>query len=73
MKTMAVASTTLAKVAYHPDRQLLQLEFRDRAVYQYFEVPAEVHQALLRASSKGRYFNLSIRGRYTCARIGSLS
>ena len=64
MNSTAVESTTLATVAYDATRELLQLEFRSRAVYQYFGVPAAVHQALLRAPSKGSYFNRFIRGSF---------
>jgi len=69
MKTTVLASTTLAAVAYDADRQLLQIEFRDRAVYQYFDVPKDVQEALLRAPSKGGYFNLAIRGRFIYRRL----
>jgi hypothetical protein len=61
---VAIESTTLASVAYDETRRLLQLEFCSQAVYVYFGVPASVHQALLSASSKGRYFNQTIRGRF---------
>jgi len=61
MRDAAVESTTLAKVSYDDARGLLQLEFCSRAVYQYFSVSAAVHQSLLDASSKGRYFNQAIR------------
>jgi len=61
MRVTTVESSTLATVAYDQDRGLLQLEFRSRAVYQYFEVPAAVHEGLLDAASKGRYFNRFIR------------
>lgn len=64
MNIAAVESTTLVTVAYHDGRKLLQLEFRSRAIYQYFGVPASVHEALLQAPSKGRYFNQAIRGRF---------
>jgi KTSC domain len=64
MNVTAVESTTLAMVAYDDARELLQLEFRSLAIYQYFGVPAAVHTALLRASSKGSYFNRVIRGRF---------
>ena len=57
-------STTLATIAYDGAGQLLQLEFRSGAVYQYFGVPATVHQELWRANSKGRHFNRAIRGSY---------
>ena len=50
-------------------RYLLQLEFRSRAVYRYFGVPAAVHEALLAAPSKGTYFNRAIRGRYAYVRV----
>jgi hypothetical protein len=62
MNVTAVESTTLATVAYDDARELLQLEFRSRAIYQYFGVPATVHADLLRAPSKGSYFNRVIRG-----------
>ena len=64
MHVATVESTTLATVAYDEDHQLLQLEFCSRAIYLYFDVPPTVHQALLEAPSKGRYFNRSIRGRF---------
>jgi hypothetical protein len=64
MRVATVESTTLATVAYDETRKLLQLEFCSRAIYLYFGVPAAVHQALLGAPSKGRYFNQTIRGRF---------
>jgi hypothetical protein len=64
MNITAVESTTLATVGYDDARELLQLEFRSRALYRYFDVPAAVHEALLRALSKGSYFNRAIRGRF---------
>lgn len=30
-------------------------------VYQYFDVPAEVHRGLMAAESHGRYFNQHVR------------
>lgn len=62
MHVTTVASSTLATIAYDASRQLLHLQFRDRTVYQYFGVPAEVYQALLRSPSKGQFFNRAIRG-----------
>jgi lysyl-tRNA synthetase, class II len=64
MRVTAVESTTLVTVSYDDSQELLQLEFCSRAVYQYFSVPWAVHQSLLDASSKGRYFNEAIRGHF---------
>ncbi|HTS28824.1 MAG TPA: KTSC domain-containing protein [Bryobacteraceae bacterium] len=69
MRVAAVESTTLVTVSYNQARELLQLEFCSRAIYQYFHVPAAVHQSLLDASSKGRYFNQAIRGCFPYRRI----
>jgi len=69
MNIIVVESSTLANIAYDRTRELLQLEFNSRALYQYFSVPAAVYEGLLRASSKGNYFNQAIRGKFPYRRI----
>jgi hypothetical protein len=69
MRIATVESATLARVGYDEAQELLQLEFGSRAVYLYFGVPAAVHEALLGAPSKGRYFNGTIRGRFPYRQI----
>ncbi len=64
MNITAVESTTLATVGYDDSLRMLQLEFRNRAIYQYFGVLAPVHEGLLDAPSKGKYFNRVIRGHF---------
>jgi hypothetical protein len=63
------AISTTAKSSEERSRQLLQLGFRNRAIYQYFGVPALVHEALLGAPSKGSYFNQTIRGYFPYSRV----
>jgi hypothetical protein len=69
MNVIAVESSTLAAIAYDNGREMLQLEFRSGRKYQYFGVPAAVCECLLRASSKGKYFNEVIRGHFPFAPI----
>jgi hypothetical protein len=69
MNVTAVESTTLETVAYDEARELLRLEFRSQATYQYLGVPARVHRALLSAPSKGSFFNQAIRGRFPYQRV----
>jgi len=69
MNVTAVESTTLAAIGYDENRALLRLEFRSRAVYDYFGVPAAVHEALLRAPSIGVCFNDVIRGCFAYCRV----
>ena len=71
MNVTAVESSTLATIAYDRTRELLQLEFNSHALYLYFGVPATVHEALLRAPSKGSYFNHAIRGKFPYRRLSN--
>lgn len=64
MHVTTVESTALATVAYDEARELLQVEFFSGSVYRYFGVPAAVYRALLDATSKGNYFNQTIRERF---------
>jgi hypothetical protein len=68
MKLTVVESTSLATIAYDANRELLQIEFRDRTIYRYRH-PADVHAALLCAPSKGSYFNRVIRGQFVFSRL----
>jgi len=71
MNITTVESTTLAALAYDDAHEILQLEFRSRAIYRYLGVPAPVYEALLAAPSKGKYFNRAIRGHYPYSRDSS--
>jgi hypothetical protein len=72
MNITAVESTTLATVAYDEAREVLRLEFRSRAIYEYFGVPAAVHEGLLGAPFRGSFFNQAIRGRFPYGRVTNL-
>ena len=69
MKTTSVQSATLVAIGYDDVRGILQVEFRSSAVYRYFGVPGPVYEALWAAPSRGRYFNMAIRGRFRHLRI----
>jgi hypothetical protein len=71
MDETKVESTTLRALAYDACRGILQLEFRTRAIYHYYGVPATVYEALLGAASKGSYFNRVIRERFAYALCAS--
>ncbi|MGH8648570.1 MAG: KTSC domain-containing protein [Burkholderiales bacterium] len=67
MNTVAVDSSALAQVAYDKQHAILRVEFPDGAIYQYLGVPPGIYQDLLRADSKGAYFNHYIRSRFPYA------
>ena len=49
---------------YNGAKEVLEVEFQSGAIYQYLEVPPTIHDQLLKAESKGRYFNSEIRDTY---------
>ncbi len=65
-----VQSSDLRSVGYDPVNSVLEIEFNSGGVYQYFNVPASVYQALMSASSHGTYFHANIKDRYRYSRIG---
>jgi KTSC domain-containing protein len=66
MPLTLVHSTAFHAVAYNVAARILYVHFHDGRTYQYFGVPAAVHAALLRAPSKGAFFNHAIRERFPC-------
>jgi hypothetical protein len=55
-------STTLAAAAYDGRHERLELDFRDGTRYAYSGVTPNLYRDLLRANSKGSFFNRHIRG-----------
>ena len=70
MRRRSVASTNLAAVGYDAKTRTLEIEFVSGRVYQYHDVPANMHDQLMQAPSKGQFFNTHIRNSYPYSRIG---
>jgi hypothetical protein len=64
-----VRSSALATVGYSKRLHILEVEFLNGAVYRYLDVPAFVHQQLLAAESKARYYDQNIRYRFVSQRV----
>ena len=64
-----VVSSNLATVDYDQFSAELVIAFKSGRVYAYRPVPESVFNALLMASSKGRYFATFIKDRYPTRRI----
>jgi len=70
MTRQTVVSTDLKSVGYDRQTFLLELEFhKGGGVYQYSQIPEDVYAELMASSSKGRYFNSSIKNRYDCQKV----
>jgi hypothetical protein len=62
-------SGSLRAARYQEPELVLEVEFCDGAIHRYFRVPERTFQELLRADSKGRFFNLHIRKTFPSQRI----
>lgn len=61
VERVPVESSHLKSVGYDAESRILTIEFRDGAIYEYADVPPEIHAGLMNAASHGRYFHRHIR------------
>lgn len=66
---VSLDSTTLAEAAYDARSQKLQLNFRDGTRYVYSGIAPSLYSHLLRAASKGLFFNRHIRDHFPYAKL----
>lgn len=60
MKRQSVVSSNVASVGYDAENEILEIEFNNGGVYQYFNVPENVYEELMSANSHGQYFDRNI-------------
>jgi hypothetical protein len=69
MRRAYTQSEAIRSVGYDNKKRTLEIEFESGRTYRYFRVAPHVHQAMLRAESKGRFFNWYIKNVYTFEEI----
>jgi hypothetical protein len=69
MAWILLDSGSLRAARYEEPELVLEVEFCDGAIHRYSWVPERTFQELLRADSKGRFFNLHIRKTFPSHRI----
>ncbi len=57
-------SQNLSEAEYDPFMRVLTLRFKKGGVYEYIDVDKSVFEELQEASSAGRYFHSSIKGKF---------
>ena len=63
-------STVVASFHYDIANQALRVIFVSGTVYDYFNVPAKVYEAMKAADSKGTFLNEQIKGFYHFKKAG---
>jgi len=69
MERTAVTSSNVASVGYEEDSQTLEIEFNNGSIYQYYDVPKHIFDALMQGGSIGSYLATNIKGQYRYSRI----
>jgi hypothetical protein len=69
MQRQPVSSSNIASIGYDQATEILEVEFLNHTVYQYFSVPLQVYEALIRAGSHGIYLNAHIKSQYQCQKV----
>ena len=64
IKREAVQSTALVSVGYSRRRHVLEIEFRNGAIYRYLNVAPAIYRDLMIAPSKARFYDENIRRKY---------
>ena len=62
-------STVIAHIRYDSLKKDLYIHFISGVLYRYKDVPAEVYEQLIKASSKGTFLNKFIKGNYDYQKV----
>lgn len=69
MERTPVDSSNITSIGYDENSNTLEVEFHSGAIYQYFDVPFNVYQGVMDASSKGQYFAQHIKGYFRFVKV----
>lgn len=58
MERIYVESSNIASIGYDQEMLILEVEFRNGTIYQYYDIPSYIFEGLMQADSKGKYFNV---------------
>lgn len=62
-------SSNLARFGYEANSQTLTVEFKNGGLYNYYDVPVNLFDAMKHAASKGQFLASQIKGNFRYARV----
>lgn len=68
-KRIQVYSSNVSSVGYDPIENILEVEFKNGTVYQYFDVPEDIYLEMMHADSVGKYLNNTVKGKFQYTKI----
>ena len=69
MQRTQVSSDTVMSVGYEAATSILELELASQEIYQYFNVPLDKYIGLMKAVSKGTFYNHNIKSAYEYKKV----
>jgi hypothetical protein len=72
MNRIPVSSNGITEVGYHQDTDnlgTLELKFSNGGVYEFFNVPTNLYDEFMHASSREEYYFANIGKRFPCTRV----
>ena len=61
MIRVPVSSSNLVSVGFDAEKKILEIEFINGSIFQYYDVPEKIYTGILSATSHGRYFDAYIK------------
>lgn len=70
MDRTPVSSSNLASAGYDESSEVMEVEFLDGSIYQYYNVPRSIYDALISAPSAGKFLASQVKGHFPYSRVG---
>ncbi len=64
MNRRSIVSSMILSAGYDTKESMLEIEFSDGEVWQYFDVPASIWKKFIGSDSKGRSYKKTIKYQY---------
>lgn len=64
-----VTSSNISRIGYSEKKKELFVKFNNGSLYEYYNVPKVLFTDMIRAKSKGKFFNRKIKNRFSYQRI----
>jgi len=69
MERKPARSSNLRSVGYNEESQTLEIEFKNKRVYQYKGVPKAIYISLMNVTSHGKYFHKFVKDKFPTTMI----
>lgn len=69
MNRTSVTSSNISSIGYDSNTRTLEVQFNNRSIYQYYNVPQSIYNGLMSASSHGSYLHSHVKNIYPYKQI----